>query len=773
MKRRNGSAIITAIGMGIVLMLVIVGLHTFSSYRIQTTIQTSRKVKALALAEAALEIAMAEQTYNYGFETNEATKELTWPSKKDYSSRVKNDNTHGFKIKSNGQGTYWGTLGDGDFKFKVGRIPYKDDPRSKNINEEFAFVFIEAMGRYQDTVKRIRAVANRRFPAREFLMYDGDILSIVFGEPGDPSTNSFSTGHLYGHNGIEISRILTTRHNPTAQGTNQELADMNAVISGAGRIFLFSPIQAKFRDKPGLPGPNLLLPRNSIFPTNGTYSSPSAEEKGEFPQEIRNSKPEFPEDIKAKVGPWMKDKDDGLSLPLEVEPYDSYREDAKKAGKGLYFAANYADGKFAKNYRVPNGWTGTDQNKVKAILLDFGNNIKPGNVSLPANFNGVIFAEDNIIIKGNPPKDLNIVTPQNVFVAGDFNQAGDPGQLDEFYGMPQDYNANENALTARDYRDDVRSRLLDDSTSSGKKNHVAAKVVAGKRVVYDYRSPVDCFSNEIYPFMKYKLATYIAEESNAEDNTLKRNNSGKIIASATNADDFAADVKKFFQEYKIDGSAESGLEEEFKKLYDDHDGKFSFTDFDEACKKVWAEYADKYDPSGDGELTSVSKDEDYGVYKLLRDLRTKMGAPTNDPDGTFSPDKIKDQPGDFLYYPEMTTNGMFISWGKRNNLFYSGPDYIKIYNEIGCSKDCKTSNVGIRHSNILLMVHRLFGSEIYLRKNKVQYLKGGYYSPPTRKKLYDETLPNYGLTNSKHEMASYRILSWQDTIATGEEFENF
>jgi hypothetical protein len=72
------------------------------------------------------------------------------------------------------------------------------------------------------------------------------------------------------------------------------------------------------------------------------------------------------------------------------------------------------------------------------------------------------------------------------------------------------------------------------------------------------------------------------------------------------------------------------------------------------------------------------------------------------------------------------------------------------------------------------MVHRVYGSEIYLRKNDVQRLSGGFYSPPTRRKIYDESLPNLGLDNtSKFEMASYRVLSWQDTIATDQEFDNF
>ena len=777
-KSRNskrGSVIITAIGMGIVLMLIILGLQSFSSYRIQTTIQTSRKAKALAIAEAGIEIALAELSYQYNFCTNETNKNLEWLGDKSYKQSLKDNSEHNFSIDSSSSGTYSGKIGDGEFRVKIANIPYKDDDRTKNINEAFAYVLIESLGRYEDTIKRVKIVANRRYPAREFLMYDGGVLSLVYGEPNDSNKNVFSTGHLYGHEGVEISRILTQSHNPVGAGTDQELDDMNAIISGAGRIFLYSPIKVKFRDKPGLSGPNIVLPRNYTFPTGGTYSSAAAERNGELPNEMKSARPEFPGDLKTKIAPWVKDKDDGLSMPMNVDSYYAYREAAQQTGKGLYFAENFADNKFARDYRVPNGWTGTGNNKVKSVLLDFGNNIRPGNVTLPANFNGVIFAEDNVIIKGNPPKNLNIVTPKNVFVAGDFNQAGDPGNIDEIYGMPQDYDSGKNALTANNYRSDIREKLIDDTESGTFKNHVAAKVIAGQRIVYDYRSPVDCFENELFPFMKYKLAASIAaDESNAFDNTIKRNKSGKIVASATTEEGFVEDVQKFFDAYRIDGSVESSLTDELKQLYNDKDGKFSFNDFDLVCKKVWNEYAQKYDPETDGEISPDAQSYDYGVYRLLNDLRSKMNVPSNDPNANFSPNLVKDDPGDFLYYPEMTTNGMFISWGKRNNLFYAGPDYIKIYNEIGRSPKCVSSKIGLIHSGMLHMIHRVYGSEIYLRRNDVQRLEGGYYSPPTRRKLYDESLPIYGLSQtSSFEMASYRVISWQDTLATEEEFKNF
>jgi hypothetical protein len=385
----------------------------------------------------------------------------------------------------------------------------------------------------------------------------------------------------------------------------------------------------------------------------------------------------------------------------------------------------------------------------------------------------MIYAETDVVIKGNPPKDLHIVTPENVFVAGDFNQAGNPDIIEERYGLPQDYDSGKNALTSNDYRSEVRAKLLDDIDSSDFRNHVAATVVAGKRIVYDYRSPVDCFENELYPFMKYKLAASIADETNAEQNTLQHNISGTIEASATTEEDFKAAVEDFFDRYKIDGSVEDDLTEEFTQLYTDKEGEFNFDDFDQISKKIWNEYAEKYDPEEDGELSNEAKSSDFGVYKLLKDLRQKINIPGGGDAENFNPEVVDDSPGDFLYFPEMTTNAMFVSCGKRNNVFYAGPDYTKIYNEIGRSPLCQSSGVGLEHSKMQHMIHRIYGSEIKLRINDVQPLQSGFYRPPTRRKLYDETLPRMGLNNSDYELASYLVLTWQDTVVSTDFYQNF
>lgn len=761
--RRQGSAIITAIGMGIVLMLIIAAVHTFSSYRMQTTIQESRRVKALALAEAGLELVIGEMFNNSGFETHELSKDLKWLSAKSRVYNLKDLSTHGLKIDNNGSGVYSGTLGDGKFKVRVGRIPYKDDDKTKNTDESLSYVLIESLGIYDTTVRRIEAVINRRFPAREFLMYDGGFLSMVFGQTGKSNKNVFSTGHLYGHKGIEIGRILMSAHSPASPGTTQELDDMNAIISGAGGIFIYSPIQANFRAKRGVPAISKVIPTNTVFPTAGTYDNPADKAYGAYPKELEGTTPAISEDLK----PWIKDKHAGMSIPPRAPPFEQYKAEAK-TNKGLYIKADDTSALSVK-YRMPTTWT-NGPNNLNAAYLDFGSNLRESKVNVPEN--GVIYSEKDIVIKGNPPKDVSIISAKNVFVAGDFNQAADRNSVDGhgFYGFPQDYEAGKNALTANDYSDTVKGLFRDDVNKTAFKNHVSATVIARERIVYDYRSPVDCFENEIVPFMKYKLAEKISDEATAKNNCLERNQGGIIEAKAT-VEEFETDLDSFFTEFPINAAAQDSLKTDLKQAYEDNSGKFDFKKFDEASMKVWGEYAKNYESGTAGERGAVSTDArspTYGVYALLNGLRAKMGV-TN-PASDVEPESVTDKPGDYLYFPEMTCNGMFISCGKQNNKFYAGPDVQKYYNKIGLNGN---TEIGIVHSRTTHFVHRVYGSEMNLRLYDVPRISNNNYIPPTRRKIYDETLPKLGVADSKFELAGFVVISWKDTMATTEEFNSF
>ncbi|MBF0405987.1 MAG: hypothetical protein HQM10_01430 [Candidatus Riflebacteria bacterium] len=738
----TGSAVLVALCLGFILLTVISAVFTISSYRIQNTITESQNLKALGIAEAGIDCAMTELAQNYAFRTHTLDSSLKWLAAEKNQQTLEAKSDFGFSIMQATEGTYKGTLGKGEFKVRCGMIPYKDDPRTLNVDERYCYFRIQSLGKIEKTIRSVDAVVLRKFPGREFLMYDGGFLSIVFGEPGKSNVNKFAVGRLYGHKGIEIGRILMSGHSGVTPGSTQEVNNIDLVSSGDGGIYVYSDTKFSFRDAPTT---ILSFTKNFDFPTSGKYSSAEAEKYGEYPAEITSgTHPVIPETMKK----YIKGKKEGaISIPPKPVPFETYRKQAKDSGS--YIPNGDID------YKVPKGW---GVSSVKAKIIDFGNNINK--VSGPLNpSNGVIFSEESLVIKGNPPKDMKIISMKNIFIAGDFNQAGDPSQKPEKYCFPQNY-AN-NALTDDNYNDTTKAKLLDDAKPGGYKNHKAVSVISRERLVFDYRSPIDCFENEIYPFMKYSLGAVLASESEARANLLKVSGSGGIACKiADQAEVKNRVVASFFAKFPLDdANEEKSVAQKVADKVSQTGGNLQDADFEAISQEVWKAFRNKYD--------SAKLNDNFGVYKLLNGLRTELGYTS----GNTSSLK-KDEEDDYLFFPEMTTNAMFISCAERNSTFYAGPDYRKQFDEIGKSSGCKTDGIGTEHSQIDGMIHRMFGSEVRFSNVPVAKITDSTYAPPTRRKIYDESLPSLGFDSAdllaNSDISSFIILTWKDSLYSGD-----
>ena len=767
-NNKKGSAVITAIGLAIVLLLVIAGVHTFTSYRTQTVVQESRKIKAFGFAEAGLELALAELYKDAKFETHEikiADKELEWGNSKDRKNYLDGNSDHSFSIKNGSNGTVSGTLGDGEFKVRVGNIPYEDDESTKTIDESKAYVKIESLGIYQNTVRKIIAVVNRRYPTREFLMYDGGVLSLIYGQTNSNNKNVFATGHLYGHEGVELGRILMSKHSGASPGTQQELNDISAILSGAGGIFFYSPTKATFKNRSGS-DLNTEIAANAQYPNSGTYSSPEAEKYGEMCQELRGTTPTIPDEL----GTWVKDKNSGISIPPVSPSFERYKKNAKERGKFYSAGDNSSD---SCKYHIHSSWTADGKNSLDVVYLDFGSNIREAKVQVPEN--GIIYSEKDVVIKGNPNKDLTIVSEKNVFVAGDFNQAGNPNDISHRYGFPQDYDSNSNALKANDYCQASRDLFKEDvKADNGQfKYHVTATVIGKERVVYDHRSPVDCCENEIVPYLKYELAKEIGSETgvNAESCLSPNSVQGLTVKASDTVEGFCNSIASFTENFNIgeNNSKAEELKEKLKTHYQNCNGNFDYDALDKLTMEVWQAYVDDFNSDVKGKPSASGMNEAQGVYQLLYGLRNKMGA---DKIKAANDDSVKDEAGDYLFYPEVTTNAMFVSCGILGNETYAGPDVKRYYDEIGYSS--LTRDYILHWYDMTGLIHRVLGSETNLRLYDIHKLdeSKNNYIPPTRRKIYDDTLPMTA-GNSNLEITGFVVLSWQEFSATKEDFDNF
>ena len=784
MKRLNnkkGSAIITAIGMGIVLLIVIAGVFSFSKYRTQTVINESKKVKAFALAEAGLEVALGELFNNSSFQTHKVKingQELEWdnqPLERECSLEPNSENDHNFSEENSKSGTISGTLGDGKFKVRVGNIPYDDNPNTKAVDESKAYIKIESIGVYDKTYRKIVAVVNRRYPCREFLMYDGGILSVVYGQVSDSNTNVFSIGHLYGHMGVEISQVQNDEHTFKGNGTKQKVEHIDAILSGEGGIFFYSDVDGVFFDKKGNKSWSGTIKSNISFPTSGKYSE-GREEFGELPDELKKATPDIP----SEISNWVKDKNSGIRIPPKAPSFNQYKTEAQKGG---HLLTN------AKKYKVTQGFGSS----VDAVYLDFGSgrsNIREGNVSDIGN--GIFYSDKDIVIKGNPSKDVSIISEKNIFIAGDFNQNG-LGKNEQKYCYPQDYPPGKNALTADDYIESYKEDFKRDAEDSNKNErvHVAATVIAKERLVFDHRSAVDCCENELYPYLKYELAKAISDQPNESEaaKVLSPNDCSSVsITASDSVDGFKANIASFSKNFNID---DSSLTSEMENIYNKtSNGKFSDSNLDALTKVTWNAFKKDY-TKGDEYSGNVTDKDECAVNLLISKLRMKMCKGKNPDDldkldngkkffEPSSPNEIEDKQGDYLFYPEMTTNGMFVSCGKLNNTFYSGPDVTKYFNEIGYSDSSKKDGVSNKwYMGPDGLLHRIFGTETNLRLYDVPQIttkdpnKNVYY-PPTRKKVYDDTLIKLGAYEKNNlELTGFVVLSWHDLAANEEEFEAF
>lgn len=762
-NNKKGSAILSAIGMGVILTIIIVGVNMFSSHRMKVVAKEGKRTKALASAETGLEMILGELNKNSNFATHDLNPDHSWNNAQNYKVSMPttcNKSEYGFSINNTTSGTYSGKIGEQEFKVRVGNIPYKDNKNTKAVDESKAYLKVESLGKYNDTYRRVEAHINRRFPAREFLMYDGDVCSLVFGKRNDNKTNTFAVGHLYGHKGIEIGKVTKLNHSGSYSGTDQRLKKMTAIMSGDGGIYFYSDIKVEFIDKKTGNSTNVTFAKNTDYPTGGEYDG--EEKYGGFPKALKENLPPIPENLKE----WVKDKRDGLTLTPKNPDFKNYKELAESSEGMMITSSNNSDK--IVSYAMPTHWLENNATSLDAVYLDFGSNLHEGNIT-QSNFpkNGYIYSDHDIVIKGNPPATVCIVSEKNIFIAGDFNQSAGKDTTNNIYGFPQKY--KNSPLDDEDYDESIVEELIKDAEkeNASERYHQCATVVAKERIVYDYRNPMDCFENELFPFIKHKLAEKLSDSDTAKK-VLNKGKDYNIKISAADQTALETSIDEFFTTYKLNDTAKDVIKTDIVAKYNENEShEINFDNFHEITKKIWTEYSKEYDGGDEkkkGSIKHSSKDE-IGIYKFLDDLRAKCG------NGT------KNIGDDYLYYPEVTVDGMLISCGKRNNTFYSGPDEAKFYNKIGNTESPCSSNIGRAHSPDLTFIHRMYGSEINMRTNDVHRIENGpnnfQYGPPTRRKIYDASLPTLGLEDSQIELAGFIVISWTDTAATEDDWNGF
>ncbi|MFC1743646.1 hypothetical protein ACFL35_06595 [Candidatus Riflebacteria bacterium] len=757
---RRGSAVIVAVGLAVVLLFLVAGFSHFSIESTRTASEEGKAYIASSYAEAGLNLVIGELRKNPEFLTHTKVDPLS--GAKNYSLYLQGDEAGLLKIDSGTQGVVKGTIGFGEFRVAICKVKMKDDRKTPTINESDRYYRVVSMGKYKKSVRKISAIIQKNLVGKEYLMYNGGVLPLIYGKTGVNEYNYLGNASFYGHNGIEVGRVSMEKHQKRQPGTGIKFFN-TGTLETQGGVWVYHSTDLEVRRKNNRKVMKILK-ANYSFPTRGKYpGGKKGEEGGEYPEQMAEPKPLANPEADMKVLDEHIFNSFNRTPPKLVKelPFAFWEQKAKD--DGIFLDSSYPD---ITEYQSPyKDHPGLGNGKFKCIKLNFGPfNGQGGQKDDPLTpRNNLIYSKLPLLIYGNPDKNLLIVSEKDIFIIGDFNQAGKKGKKEHYYGFPQNYPKNE-PKKQQDYKYPHPAEDLARDYSGV--CHKAVSVIAKARFWYDYRNPLYFLKNELRPYLAYEIARMARgrDVSKVKYSGSLYNQflatSGQGMESVTDTDVLKSKLKDYF----------SATGPFFISKLDDADIDNFIQDIESDSDSLKRENIDKFvDVVWKKAEQSFPLDErDSGVWKFPRRYLKFYELVDRKKTSTLA---LKD----FIYYPEYTVNAMLWSWAKHNGKAYRGPDQTIIYEEIGDHGSLNPAGAKshshmdakyqfyeyLKGANWDAKIVRLFGTEIRLGTGDLVAPKttGECYAPGLRKKIYDPTLP---LNVDKLSPASYVIISWNN-----------
>jgi len=391
----SGQAILAIVMICLVLGILAGAVLTFQRGQIAMLSRSARDYVALGVAEAGLHAVLAEMRADYQFVThgNPYIPAEGWPS----ASENRYNHLKSFellRLDNNDRGTYSGSVElpamklTGKFKVRVKLIKSQNSPDSKTVDEAHRYFLLEAVGRVDDTCRKISVVIEKIVPGN-FLFYDGQILDVGGYGPYRISPGEMKTGRLYGHEMLIFSQRGTFDR-------GAELREMER-ISTPGFIRAESSVHVDFYNGK----------RGTIKSSNDSTDPDKFESFAEY----KNDK---------LIDPFVLDGYHG-ARPQKLPPLNpEYYKKARRPAPTILRAGSGFKGFSESKWRNP-------ANPSETVYdLFFGWEYKNSDDKM------LLYSEVPLRIWGCPPwKSLTIFCEKDVFIAGDFNANPD---------NPQNYN---------------------------------------------------------------------------------------------------------------------------------------------------------------------------------------------------------------------------------------------------------------------------------------------------------------------------------------------
>ncbi|RCK81723.1 MAG: hypothetical protein OZSIB_0857 [Candidatus Ozemobacter sibiricus] len=209
---RSGNALIVVVMICLVLGILAGAMINFQRGQVHLLSRSAKDFLAMCVAEAGLHCVLAEMKADYQFVThgNHYVPQAGWTSPAKHRPFLVGE-VEGLELDHNQRGTYTGrvimkrTRLVGEFKVRVKLINAKNSLDTKTIDESHRFFQLEAIGRVEETYRKITAVIEKILPSA-YLAYDGQVLDLGGFGPYRLVPGILRQGRLYGHEMLQVSK---------------------------------------------------------------------------------------------------------------------------------------------------------------------------------------------------------------------------------------------------------------------------------------------------------------------------------------------------------------------------------------------------------------------------------------------------------------------------------------------------------------------------------------------------------------------------------------
>ena len=737
---------------------------TLKSGQQQLQSKDVRRFVTSTLGEAALNCIIAELNANRGFSTHRYYREK---GDEYWNTPVKNRETlmgdmGKIYVKGVKNGIYHGGFEFGEFKAKVAPIySARENSKTKTLLEAEMYTRAEIVikvgagwGIKEETCRKITAMLERRYPATENVLYDGELLDLGALGPFPGRENQLRRGRLYGYNWITMN---------TAGGAcrGSELFEMEKIES-PGFIRALKDTRIEFADGSTM---NLSSANDSIkmdkFDSHEGFIVDGA--NGAHPIKLSRLPRER---IKATAERYRKTY--GLIITPGMLEYGKYRNPYDPGTQ--YVDLDFGDYRVLKSASKSSDREdedSDDEGSEEETSSGDDYSTASDDPEIIRKLRGdkiLIYSEVPLRVWGCPDRTITIYSTEDIVVAGDFNQNPRTPQLYE----------NDDYIN---YRFPLEN---------GKDRHkIGAMLMSEGRVLIDVSCPTIFARNELKPYFLYALARSLhpsTPEIEAEikyilcplnpDNRKALVGLGELGVDGNFIPRYGT-VAWLYNNKEVNsgGQYDANMEDLVAFFTPGGGDSPRFGIRDEKVRNEVIEYF-KAAVRDVGDLTTTEQDRlfDMAWKQAVIEEETSpnpydgaMGLMT----GLF--EESRKDPSDGLFVPEITINAVLVSSTRRAAKFSIGNTPDKVDDEIGNAGSAQYLKPPA------YIIQRVYGGVIRMASKEPKYYISGAHTGNNilRRRIWDRTNLSNTAFRPLESPAVHNLLTFTEEMISEKEYDKF